>query len=342
MPFRWGARLSQWGDVPVNASLSGHQPDREPSVIQGKAEFNTILVPLDGSAHAEHALPLALSIARRNGATIRLALVHVPINPPFDPWNMHHRDFLVDVNQGRVRDKQEYLNSVVRRINRRDSIRMVTILAEGEEIADQLRSVAQGADLIVMATHARGRLAKLWHGSIADSLLRRVDCPLLLVRGYRAPVDLTGDPLPSNVLVPLDDSPFAQQILPAMAEIARISSADVKLLQVDQFRSGQETSHDPLFSLRLASSDVMRKVSHVEYQVVETYESPSDAVLSCVHQQDVDLIALTARTRHGLSRWGRRSILDAIIRRSSVPVLVMRGEETRDSRKRTASSATAV
>ena len=40
--------------------------------------YRSLLVPLDGSTFAEHALPLALSIARRAGATLRVAQVHVP------------------------------------------------------------------------------------------------------------------------------------------------------------------------------------------------------------------------------------------------------------------------
>lgn len=309
---------------------------------QHNPEFKTILVPLDGSPHAEHALPLALAIARRNGATVRLALVHAPITPSDDPWDMYHRDFLVDVDQDRVREKQDYLTSVVRRINRRDSVRILTLLLEGERTADQLCTAAQGADLVVMATHARGRLAKLWHGSMADSLLRRVDCPLLLVRGYRTPADLTGDPLPTHVLVPLDGSTVAEQILPATAEIARISNADMRLLHVDRFPAVKAMTSDPLGYLRSASRTIDGVAPHVDYEVVETHESPAAAVLSSARQQDVDLIALTTRGRDGLSGWARTSLLDAVIRGSSAPVLVTRGAEVLDTRKRIASSATAV
>src|SRR5437764_3072546 len=38
--------------------------------------YRTILVPLDGSPFAEHALPVALSIARRTGATLELMHAH--------------------------------------------------------------------------------------------------------------------------------------------------------------------------------------------------------------------------------------------------------------------------
>ena len=40
--------------------------------------FRSLLVTLDGSTFAEHALPLALSIARRAGAGLWVAQVHVP------------------------------------------------------------------------------------------------------------------------------------------------------------------------------------------------------------------------------------------------------------------------
>ena len=39
--------------------------------------FRTVVVPLDGSPFAEQALPHALGIARRAGATLDLVHVHV-------------------------------------------------------------------------------------------------------------------------------------------------------------------------------------------------------------------------------------------------------------------------
>jgi len=45
--------------------------------------YRAILVPLDGSAFGEQALPVALSIARRAGASVRLAHVHVAGRSPF-------------------------------------------------------------------------------------------------------------------------------------------------------------------------------------------------------------------------------------------------------------------
>src|SRR5689334_23114019 len=62
----------------------GHGVDRQPQtstqrVAQGQPEamFHTLLVPLDGSALAEQALPLAMNIARRANAKLDLVRAHV-------------------------------------------------------------------------------------------------------------------------------------------------------------------------------------------------------------------------------------------------------------------------
>src|SRR5690242_7766327 len=41
--------------------------------------YRSILVPLDGSVAAEHALPMALSLARRFGAALQIVHVYLPI-----------------------------------------------------------------------------------------------------------------------------------------------------------------------------------------------------------------------------------------------------------------------
>jgi len=39
-----------------------------------------------------------------------------------------------------------------------------------------------GASLIVMASHGRGGLRRLFYGSVADSLLREANVPVMLIR----------------------------------------------------------------------------------------------------------------------------------------------------------------
>ncbi len=50
--------------------------------------------------------------------------------------------------------------------------------------ADQIVDYAEknDVDLIVMGTHGRGGLEKMWLGSVTEKVLRKAHCPVLVVR----------------------------------------------------------------------------------------------------------------------------------------------------------------
>src|SRR4029077_2607189 len=85
-----------------------------------------------------------------------------------------------------------------------------------ETVADSVleRAWAGKADLIVMATHGRGPLSHVWAGgSVADQLIRRAGVPVLLVRPGATAPSIFPEPTLENILIPLDGSAFAEQVL---------------------------------------------------------------------------------------------------------------------------------
>jgi hypothetical protein len=56
--------------------------------------YRSILVPLDGSSFGEHALPLALSIARRANAHLQLVRVHSVLDAVYAPDGVYYNDGL--------------------------------------------------------------------------------------------------------------------------------------------------------------------------------------------------------------------------------------------------------
>lgn len=290
--------------------------------------FRRLLVPLDGSPLAEHALPHALAIARRSGASIRLAHVHAPLDKMEEPWRLYSTHFS-DLNEERVRQKQNYLNDVVRRIGRRDSVNMVTYVAESDRTAEQLCAVARGVDLVVMATHGRGRWGKLWHGSTSDAVLSRLACPLLLVRGYQSPVDLTGDPLVRKVLVPLDGSKDAEQVLKHAAAIGQVSNAAVTLLHVDRsgranHRIAAEYVQD---YLRHAAKTLGDRLATVSTRILQTDARTAQAVLSFATEHEVDLVAVTSHAGGRLAGFTQDRVADVILQRPGMKVLILRRDD---------------
>jgi nucleotide-binding universal stress UspA family protein len=58
-----------------------------------------------------------------------------------------------------------------------------TILREGDPATCILAAALEtSADLIVMGTHARGRISRLLLGSTTEAVLRKAECPVLSVR----------------------------------------------------------------------------------------------------------------------------------------------------------------
>ena len=141
-----------------------------------------ILVPLDGSKFAEHALPPALGIAQRAGASVRVALIHTPVTGLYGGAELAtdpSLDYL-------VRDSQkEYLIDVLKRLSSVTPVRVTSTLLEGP-IADALHeyAVASQIDLIIMATHARGPFSRFWLGSVADRLAGNSDAGLFGIQEF--------------------------------------------------------------------------------------------------------------------------------------------------------------
>jgi nucleotide-binding universal stress UspA family protein len=247
--------------------------------------YRSLLVPLDGEGFGEHALPLALAIARRSSAAVRLVHVHRPIPVANHPEALIYCSGLDAWHRQR---RQQYLNGLARRLAQATSVPVTWTILKEWDIADAVGTAAGGGtDLVVMATHGRGALGRLCFGSVADALLRRLSIPLLLVRGSDRPVDLTAAPPLRRVLIPLDGSKFAEQALEPALTLAALTGADHTALMV----------HDE----RQAATEIQRYAQAGQ----------------------VDLVAVASRSRGGLLRLFRPSLADRVVRNASAPVLVV-------------------
>src|SRR6516165_1341864 len=189
--------------------------------------YHSIVVPLDGSPFGEQALPLALSIAQRAEVPIDVVHVHVPLAPMY----AESAAGLETTLDPRIRDQEEaYLNDIVKRIAAVSRCRICTKLLDGS-VADAIREHAQArsADLIVMTTHGRGPFSRFWLGSAADQLVRRSSTPILLVHPSERAPELATKSAPRRIVIPLDGSALAEQILDPAVSIGRLMGASYTL-----------------------------------------------------------------------------------------------------------------
>jgi len=141
--------------------------------------YEKILVPLDGSALAELAIPHAREIARGTRSEI-LLLQAVNLPMPVVPEAVLGPDakWLAEAKK----EAALYLDGTAAPL-REAGMRVRTLLDERPP-ADAILHVAtrEKVDLIVMSTHGRGGLSRLLMGSVAESVFRSTPRTVMLVK----------------------------------------------------------------------------------------------------------------------------------------------------------------
>jgi nucleotide-binding universal stress UspA family protein len=300
--------------------------------------FKSILVPLDGTTFAEHAIPLAASVARHTGATLRLLTVMPPLADRYFwaplPGSQLERDLNVNYKiQGK-----KYLESVGHRVNGGVSI-AYDMLDEHIDIAEAIETeVAKaGVDLVVMASHGRGALKRFWLGSIADDVYRTSSVPVLLARPQEKKVDFKHESLVRHIIVSLDGTAEAEEVLESALSIGQAMNAELHLLRVipptlpphgkgESIESRADAiddrlRQDPTRYLQKLAELVRARGAVVQTQLLVSLE-PADAILEAAVR--ADLIAMQTRARRGVSRLVHGSIVDKVVHNSVVPVLINR------------------
>lgn len=149
--------------------------------------FNHILVALDGSDCSHKALNLAVTLAKEQGASCTVCtvvdVVHAAASMTFATGDIVD-EWIATLNK----DARQIESEAVAKYAA-SGVSIDTQVLEGYP-AYALLDVAKkkSADLIVMGSHGRTGLKRLWLGSVAESVVQEATIPVLIVRGM-APDD---------------------------------------------------------------------------------------------------------------------------------------------------------
>lgn len=136
-----------------------------------------MLVPLDGSPLAETALDVAGGLAD----ALKTELLLLRVVEPADGFAALGTAYLPTASPGVLDEATIYLDGISTSPSMAG--RAVTGRVETGDPAAKIAAVAryEEIDLVVMATHASGGLARLTMGSVASAILHVASVPLLLV-----------------------------------------------------------------------------------------------------------------------------------------------------------------
>jgi nucleotide-binding universal stress UspA family protein len=297
-----------------------------------------ILVPLDGSRFGEQALPTACGLAQSAGGELKL--VHVldfvtfPSGPPSSEEEWIHAT-------GKS-DAERYLQNWRDDLTNTWGLPVEVAVTEGLPVEQiQQEAVHWKADLIVLATHGHGAFDRAWIGSVADELVRESHTPVVLVRAaadQRATSDATSF---AHILVALDGSNLAEQVLASVERLALASAGRITLLRVVRpwVRATRPMAAAPelpelrekALAARCAEArDYVARIAssldckQVDTDVIVAESSEAAEIIRYADGHDVDVIALATHGHAGFRRLLLGSVADKLIRGSHLPVLVIR------------------
>lgn len=347
-PDRDGARVRSAGTVPNCIIPAADRPDglrtggngrtfsggRSPHSTRAHHMLRSIVVPLDGSPLGEHAIPPVIPIARRFGATVHLLHVHLPAVPPSlsrskprysDRWDEEMRA-----------EEQHYLDGVAARLT--DAGIEATVNLVDGAVVEAIHTFARRrkAGLIAMTTHGHGAFARVWLGSVADGLVRHANMPILLVRPGEKPPGARVEQVFHHVLVPVDQSAVAEEVLACALTLGEPGATRYTLLRVvpPALPGGPELAEhgardDPLDLEEARSLAELTRIAGVmrargipiEAKVVR-HPQPARGILEYAGDHGIDAIAMATRGRAGLSRLLLGSVTDKVLRGTTLPILL--------------------
>ena len=308
--------------------------------------YSRILVPVDGSSLSEQVLPYVQQLGLGLSIPVTLMTVVEP-SPPSIGLHLGPSSQEQDTVRHRADHAVAYLDSLADAF-RADGVAVSTLTPSGAPAQEIVREAERETDtLIAMSGHGRSGVARWWLGSIADRVLHTTDSPLLLIRFHDDERSTHAQGF-SRVVVPVDGSPLAEEILPHIVHITKGLGLAIDLVRVvhswNEYlaMAAPPQNYDSAAleeAFRYNTEEASRYLDRVREDLlqqgvglVETHclrGDPAASIIDVATETADRLVAMTTHGRSGMGRWVLGSVADRVVRNSGDPVLVVRAGERR-------------
>lgn len=285
--------------------------------------FKKILVPLDGSTLSEAVFPWLNALVNKLAPEAEIVLLRA-FEPPSTVYllpelSIPTTNALSDEYVGGL--IMEYLQN---RAERLEGLKVSTHMTMGDP-ASEILEMAEGADLVVMASHGRGGLGRWLLGSVATKVVRGCTVPVLVIGGKA--LEEGAPPTFSRFMVPLDGSEVAERAfstacrlaqglegaLHLYAGVVQVESAHEMALKAN--RAGVEHFQDYL-------QEMAERESRLEIDCTVKETHGKTGIVEFADKIGADLIVMGSHGRTGFQRWAVGSETENTLHHAHCPVLV--------------------
>ena len=297
--------------------------------------FAHILVPLDGSKLAERVLPHVRAFARLNDARVTLAHALEPPTlagkrEPTDPVRWQLATYEAERYLAEVRDRLgEDVSSIECRMFEGRTTPNVVAYARSEAV-----------DLIALASHGESGLMGWNLGATAHSVALHARTSVLMVRAYGTPPDPDRPLRYERLLVPLDGSRRAENVLPTVHRLADDHRARLLLAHVVERAPSASRLPLPEAEAELEERFLTMRRRHAERYLATVREELASAgrevdartdldtdTVARLHDlaeaDDVDLVVVGAHGASASDRWPFGSTVLNLLAFGSTTLLVI-------------------
>jgi nucleotide-binding universal stress UspA family protein len=304
--------------------------------------FDPILVPLDGSLLAECVLAHTNAIAQAFDARVTLLRV-------LDRSQAAEKTQLFDLVNWQINKTTAklYLEKTSTRLQK-SGLRVDVSVIEGL-VAESITEFAQnqGTKLIILSSHGRSGLSQWGISSVTQKIIFSAPTSVLIIRAQQPVTSELEERRYSHVMVPLDGSRRAENVLPMVALFARFHQSQIHIVHVvrapEMARQLPLTREDVDLSDRIVARnreeairylDLVRLHSPLDGIDVQTHLLTSDNAAAALHgladQEHIDLVALSAHGYSGYNQWPYGSMVNNFILYSKVPLLIVQDLPVKD------------
>lgn len=316
--------------------------------------FDPILVPLDGSQLAECVLPHVETIARSLDADITLLRM-------LEKKQVGTSAQLFDLLNWQINKTRAMLYLEKTKAHFQElGLRAQTIVLEGLE-AEGITEFAQnqGMKLIILSSHGRNGLTQWGISNITQKIILSAPTSLLIVRAHQpgsSPGNLANPSLYQRILVPLDGSQRAENVLPIITQLAHFHQSQIHLVQIIQTpemaRQMPPAREDIDLSNQLVARnreeagrylEQMKSRSSLDGISVQTHLITSDNAAVALHQlaeqEQINLVALSAHGYSGMHQWPYGSMVNNFIMYGKISLLIVQDLPARQEPMQVVSSS---
>jgi nucleotide-binding universal stress UspA family protein len=248
-----------------------------------------------------------------------------------DPARGRHLDTLVTETMSRA---ATYLETAARSFH---GAQVKCSMGKGkpENVVTE-KAAADKNTLIVMATHGCSGIQRWPLGSVADKVIHGATNHLFLVRASEQG-KTDGEAALKTVIVPLDGSALAEQVLPGVVELAKKMKLDVVLMRAYALPPAISTEDYGFYSADLlnhlesdAREYLQQKVNEVKQKGVQNVDSVvttgygAEEIITLARSTPDSFIAMRTHGRSGMQRWVLGSVTERVVDHSGDPVLIIR------------------